>query len=175
MKFFRKVNFGVILLLVVVIATFAYIICKTSEHSKLDKKAEDFIISFFEADKEWRTIPMEYRDDSSGYVSSIEKDVKAFFCEDGAYEYYIKYAILSQYEDNVFIEENEYVYMHSEISKSIYDGKNYEIEIYVDCGFLVGDFRMSLQESVDGMKISFLNYPFALNGGMGNGSDIEAW
>ena len=65
--------------------------------------------------------------------------------------------------------------MYSEISKSIYDGKNYEIEIYVDCDFLVGDFKMSLQESVDGMKISFLNYPFALNGGMDNGSYIEAW
>ena len=75
MRFFRKVNFGVILLLVVVIATFAYIICKTSEHSKLDKKAEDFIISFFEADKEWRTIPMEYRDDSSGYVRMVRMNI----------------------------------------------------------------------------------------------------
>ena len=48
MKFFRKINLGVIALLIVVISVAVYMIYMNGKHNDLGKKADDFLTSFFD-------------------------------------------------------------------------------------------------------------------------------
>lgn len=51
----------------------------------------------------WKVIPEEYRDDYAGYVKKIEPEVRRYFAEDGAYEYYIENNIHEQYRKKISI------------------------------------------------------------------------
>ena len=115
MKFFRKINLGVIALLIVVISVAVYMIYMNGKHNDLGKKADDFLTSFFESDADWATIPEEYRKDSKSYIESIEKDAKKYFCDDGAYDYYIKNAKIIAIKNPVKIPEvrKNFTYLRS--------------------------------------------------------------
>lgn len=172
MKFFRKINLGVIALLIVVISVAVYMIYMNGKHNDLEKKADDFITSFFESDADWATIPEEYRKDSKSYIESIEKDAKKYFCDDGAYDYYIKNAILSQYESNSFFDQKDRDFNDAVIFMTGYDGETFEISLNVDTSFFSGDVNMTLIETDDGFKIKCLDYPFPF---LANDSTGESW
>lgn len=172
MKFFRKINIGAIVLLIVVISVAVYMVCMNSKHNKIEEEAESFITSFFEADADWATIPEEYRKDSKGYIKSIEKDVKKYFCDDSAYDYYIKYVILVQYNSNKFLNQNEHTFKKSDILSTSFDGKKIEVSMTVDMESISGEVKMTLIESNDGLKISSLNYPLEISE---NADNYQPW
>lgn len=158
MKFFRKINVGAILMLLAAVCVVSYIVYMTSKHNDLEKQSKSFIESFFESDEDWRIIPTEFRNDSKGYIESIENDVKKYL-DDSACEYYLKYAILSQFEKNVFIEPDSHGLDSLEWFKCKYDGQNIKIEAWVDMRSCVGDINFILCEDSSGLKITHLNYP----------------
>lgn len=160
MKFFRKINFGVIVLLIVVISAAVYMIYMNSKYNDLGEEANVFLVSFFEADADWGTVPEEYRKDSKSYIESIEKDVKKYFCDDGAYEFYIKNAILAQYESNNFYDQSDRKFNEATIFETAYDGENFEVFLTVDTSFFSGSVNMTLIEADGGFKIKCLDYPF---------------
>ena len=172
MKFFRKINLGVIALLIVVISVAVYMIYMNGKHNDLGKKADDFLTSFFESDADWATIPEEYRKDSKSYIESIEKDAKKYFCDDGAYDYYIKNAILSQYESNSFFDQKDRDFNDAVILRTGYDGETFEISLNVDTSFYLGAVNMTLIETDDGFRIKCLDYPLPF---LANDSTGESW
>ena len=172
MKFFRKINLGVIALLIVVISVAVYMIYMNGKHNDLGKKADDFLTSFFESDADWATIPEEYRKDSKSYIESIEKDAKKYFCDDGAYDYYIKNAILSQYESNSFFDQKDRDFNDAVILRTGSDGETFEISLNVDTSFYSGDVKMTLIETDDGFRIKCLDYPLP---SLANDSTVESW
>ncbi len=102
MKSFNKINRGLLFTLAVLLVTAIYLISLTVRVKDMKKEAERFMNGFLAADAGWKVIPEEYRDDYAGYVKKIEPEVRRYFAEDGAYEYYIENNIHEQYRKKNF-------------------------------------------------------------------------
>ena len=76
------------------------------------------------------------------------------------YKYYIDNAILSQYEKNHFLEENECEYKTFETYDSKYDGELYEINVYAELGAESHDLYLTLRESDAELKIVSIAQPY---------------
>ena len=167
MKFLKKINRGAVLFLVVITLVIMYICVLIGKHNKLDNQAAVFMDSFFKAEEDWKSIPEDFRSDSDAYIKTIEKDVKKYFDNESVYEYYIKDAIISQYESNKFLAQEECVYKFFEIDNSKYDGELLEIDLYFSIGkdsdndydYYTDEIKITLRESDSGLKIvSFAEY-----------------
>lgn len=162
MKFFRKINVGAILMLIAAVCAVSYMVLMTSKHNDLEEKSKSFIEAFFESDEIWRTVPNEFRNDPQGYIDSIEDEVKQYL-DDDACDYYLKHAILSQFETNVFIEADGHVLDRLEWYECKYDGRIIQIEAWIEMRSCFGDVNITLREDDSGLKITYLNYPLAQN------------
>ena len=105
MKFLKKANRGFVFLILLILSVVVYIVVCTIQRNDMKSESEIFIHQFINNEKNWRTIPEEYRDDSEGYIKSIENDVRPYFANDDAYNYYVENVIMLQFEKNVFLEE----------------------------------------------------------------------
>lgn len=165
----KKVNRGIIVLLCLLLAVVVYVVCISVKGKSLKSQSNDFVYGFLEKDVQWRNIPLEYQNDSDGYIKSIENEVKNYFYDESAYDFYIQNAILSQYQTGNFCPKMSVSL--GEFSDS-YDGK------YVDCNFYVfvdaentasmenefntgsGQYTIRLCENKDSLQIISHNYLF---------------
>ena len=160
MGFFKKINRGFALTLVILSVVIVYVCVLGLHHHVLNKKSAAFVASFFEADGDWRSIPEEFRQDSNAYIKSIEEDVRKYFDNENVYKYYINNAILSQYEENNFLEEDECEYKTFETYGSKYDGELFVINVYAEFGAESHDLYLTLRESDAELKIVSFAQPY---------------
>ena len=130
MKFLKKANRGFVFLILLILSVVVYIVVCTIQRNDMKSESEIFIHQFINNEKNWRTIPEEYRDDSEGYIKSIENDVRPYFANDDAYNYYVENVIMLQFEKNVFLEEVDIDSIFIEAFS--YDGKQAVCDIMVN-------------------------------------------
>lgn len=102
MKGIKKINRGLILTVVVLLAVITYLVIISIKINKMEVEAKSFLETFLAADEKYKVIPDEYRDDYEGYLKKIEPEMRNYFADDGAYEYYVENNIHSQYRNNNF-------------------------------------------------------------------------
>ncbi|MBE7058726.1 MAG: hypothetical protein E7387_06460 [Ruminococcaceae bacterium] len=160
MKFFKKINRGVVFTLVVLSLVIVYVCVLGVNHYLMGEEASGFVSSFFRAEEDWRSIPENFRQDSNAYIKSIENDVKKYFANENVYEFYIKNVILSQYEKNTFYTEEECQYKSFATYVNKYDGELLEISVYTEMGVETYDIYMTLCEDDSELKIASLAQPY---------------
>lgn len=102
MSKFKKINRGLILTAAVVLAVAVYLGLLTAKASRMKTDAERLLKNFLAADAAWKVIPEQYMENYEGYIELLEPEMRDYFADDSAYQYYIENNIYSQYRANVF-------------------------------------------------------------------------
>ena len=98
----KKINRGLILTAAVVLAVAVYLGLLTAKVNRMKTDAERLLKNFLAADAAWKVIPEEYMENYEGYIELLEPEMRDYFADDSAYQYYIENNIYSQYRTNVF-------------------------------------------------------------------------
>ena len=98
----KKINRGLILTAAVVLAVAVYLGLLTGKANRMKTDAERLLKNFLAADAAWKVIPEEYMENYEGYIELLEPEMRDYFADDSAYQYYIENNIYSQYRTNVF-------------------------------------------------------------------------
>lgn len=157
MKLFKSINRGLILTLLVLIVVITYVITVSLKASAMEEMSDSCLADFLIKDSEWKVIPAEYRNNEAGYLEKIESEVRTYFENDSAYNYYIDNNISCQFRTGNFCER---------YSASIYEkyGSTYDNGISQNYYMMYITYRMSNGESVDG-DFSYMTFSFAQKDG----------
>ena len=155
----KKINFGALVTIVLLVCVVVYVLTMFVKHRELDRQSIPFLNDFFTDDADWRTIPEEYRQDSEGYIKSIEEEVKKYFCDENAYRNYIEYAVLTQYKQNSFVADESNGTCRIKTEGSNFDGEKYKLSVYVSNNIYENSFDVEIVDSDSGIKISSIEGP----------------
>ncbi len=166
MKWFRKVNRGLLFTILVLLIVIVYMITLTVRVKALCREADSVLRNFLQADSVCQVIPEEYRTDCDAYLRKIEPDLRPYFANDDVYAYYIDHTIRVQYSSHSFYES-----YRASIGESHFSG--YENAVLdLSCFLMItvtteqktnpdlfqNGYRFSFRQTEDGLQIYYLNY-----------------
>lgn len=166
MKWFRKVNRGLLFTILVLLIMIVYMITLTVRVKTLCGEADSVLRAFLQADSVCQVIPEEYRTDCDAYLRKIEPELRPYFANDDVYAYYIDHTIRAQYSKNSFYES--YRASVGECRFSGYENNILDLFCYLmitvtseqtaNPDLFQNGYRFSFRQTGDGLQIYYLNY-----------------